>query len=93
VIEFARRTREGRLSVWLFTFASAVVLVQGFSLLGWFDASDARQLSARSSLSGAAIGESVGLCESVNGAFQCRIAARPTRAARNGVGAQPGACG
>jgi uncharacterized membrane protein YedE/YeeE len=56
VIEFARHTREGKLSVWLFTFATAVVLTQGLTLLGWFDASDARQLSARGSLSGAAIG-------------------------------------
>ncbi|MCW5660796.1 MAG: YeeE/YedE family protein [Burkholderiaceae bacterium] len=56
VIEFARSTREGRLTVWLFAFATAVVLTQAFALAGWFDASDARQLSARGSLSGAAIG-------------------------------------
>lgn len=56
VIEFARGTREGRLTVWLFAFASAVVLTQAFALAGWFDASAARQLSARGSMSGAAIG-------------------------------------
>lgn len=56
VIEFARGTREGKLTVWLFTFSTAVLLTQGFILLGWLDVSDARQLSARGSLSGAAIG-------------------------------------
>ena len=56
VIEFARGTHEGKLTVWLFTFASAVLLTQAFILLGWLNVSDARQLSARGSLSGAAIG-------------------------------------
>lgn len=56
VIEFARGTREGKLTVWLFAFASAVVLTQLFALAGWFDARDARQLSARGSLSGALVG-------------------------------------
>jgi uncharacterized protein len=56
VIEFARGTHEGKLTVWLFAFASAVLLTQGFVLVGWLDVSDARQLSARGSLSGAAVG-------------------------------------
>lgn len=56
VIEFSRGTREGKLTVWLFTFSTAVLLTQAFSLLGWLDASDARQLAARGSLSGAAVG-------------------------------------
>jgi uncharacterized membrane protein YedE/YeeE len=56
VIEFARGTREGRLTVWLFAFASAVLLTQLFAWVGWFEARDARQISARGSLSGAAIG-------------------------------------
>ncbi|MFM2057113.1 MAG: hypothetical protein RLY71_1498 [Pseudomonadota bacterium] len=56
VIEFARGTREGKLTVWLFTFSTAVLLTQGFILLGWLDVTDARQLSARGSLSGATIG-------------------------------------
>ncbi|GAB1391042.1 MAG: hypothetical protein AMXMBFR78_14930 [Rubrivivax sp.] len=56
VIEFARGSAEGKLTVWLFTFASAVLLTQAFVLAGWLDAHDARQLSARGSLSGALVG-------------------------------------
>ena len=56
VIEFTRGTREGKLTVWLFTFATAVLLTQAFILAGWLDVGDARQLSARGSLSGAALG-------------------------------------
>lgn len=56
VIEFARGTHEGKLTVWLFTFSTAVLLTQAFVLAGWLDVRDARQLSARGSLSGAAIG-------------------------------------
>jgi uncharacterized protein len=56
VIEFSRGTREGKLTVWLFSFATAVLLTQLFVLAGWLDVSDARQLSARGSLSGAALG-------------------------------------
>ncbi len=56
VIEFARGTREGKLTVWLFTFSTAILLTQGFVLLGWLDVNGSRQLSARGSLSGAAVG-------------------------------------
>ncbi|MEY4753260.1 MAG: hypothetical protein RJA44_935 [Pseudomonadota bacterium] len=56
VIEFARGTREGKLTAWLFTFSTAVLLTQAFILIGWLDVRDARQLAARGSLSGAAIG-------------------------------------
>lgn len=56
VIEFARRLPGGKLTVWLFAFATAVTTTQALTLAGAFDASDARQLSARGSLSGAAIG-------------------------------------
>lgn len=56
VIEFARGTHEGKLTVWLFTFSTAVLLTQAFILAGWLDVTDARQLSARGSLSGALIG-------------------------------------
>jgi uncharacterized protein len=56
VIEFARGTREGKLTVWLFAFATAVLLTQALILLGWLDVTQARQLAARGSLSGAAIG-------------------------------------
>lgn len=56
VIEFARGTHEGKLTVWLFTFSTAVLLTQSFILAGWLDVRDARQLSARGSLSGAIVG-------------------------------------
>ncbi len=56
VIEFARKLTGGKLTVWLFAFATAVLATQGLTLAGWFDASDARQIAARGSLSGAAIG-------------------------------------
>lgn len=56
VIEFARNTREGRLTVWLFTFSTALLLTQGFIIAGWLDVSDARVLAMRGSLSGAALG-------------------------------------
>jgi len=56
VIEFARGTREGKLTVWLFTFSTAVLLTQAFIMAGWLDVSSARQLASRGSLSGAAIG-------------------------------------
>ena len=56
VIEFARGHHGGKLTVWLFAFATAVTATQLLSLLGWFDAADARQIAARGSLSGAAIG-------------------------------------
>lgn len=56
VIEFARGTREGKLTVWLFTFSTAVLLTQGLILAGVLDVRDARQLAMRGSLSGAALG-------------------------------------
>lgn len=56
VIEFARGTHEGKLTVWLFTFSTAVLLTQALIVAGVMDVSDARQLAARGSLSGAAIG-------------------------------------
>jgi uncharacterized membrane protein YedE/YeeE len=46
----------GKLTVWLFAFATAVTATQALALAGWFDASDARQIAARGSLSGAAVG-------------------------------------
>ncbi len=55
-IEFARNTREGKLTVWLFAFSTAVVFTQLFIVFGWLNVGDARQLTARGSLSGAAIG-------------------------------------
>jgi uncharacterized membrane protein YedE/YeeE len=56
VIEFARGHPGGKLTVWLFAFATALCVTQGLVLLGEFDASQARQIAARGSLSGAAIG-------------------------------------
>jgi uncharacterized membrane protein YedE/YeeE len=56
VIEFARGTHEGKLTVWLFAFATAVLATQLFILAGWLDVREARQLASRGSLSGAAIG-------------------------------------
>ena len=56
VIEFSRNLTGGKLTVWLFAFASAVAATQLLALLGAFDASQARQIATRGSLSGAAIG-------------------------------------
>lgn len=56
VIEFARGSHEGKLTVWLVTFSTAVLLTQGLVVAGLLDVRDARQLAARGSLSGAAIG-------------------------------------
>jgi uncharacterized protein len=56
VIEFSRGTREGKLTVWLFTFSTAVLLTQAFIIAGWLDVAQSRQLASRGSLSGAAIG-------------------------------------
>jgi uncharacterized protein len=56
VIEFARRQHGGKLTVWLFAFSTAVVGTQLLAWTGAFDASGARQIAARGSLSGAAIG-------------------------------------
>jgi uncharacterized protein len=56
VIEFSRNRTGGKLTVWLFAFATAVLATQALVVLGVFDARDARQIAARGSLSGAAIG-------------------------------------
>jgi uncharacterized protein len=56
VIEFARNLTGGKLTVWLFAFASAILATQALALAGAFDASGARQIAARGSVSGAAIG-------------------------------------
>jgi uncharacterized membrane protein YedE/YeeE len=56
VIEFSRKLVGGKLTVWLFAFATALVATQALVLLGAFSAADARQIAARGSLSGAAIG-------------------------------------
>ena len=56
VIEFSRNLVGGKLTVWLFAFSSAVVATQALAMAGAFDASQARQIATRGSLSGAAIG-------------------------------------
>ena len=56
VIEFSRNTTGGKLTVWLFAFATAILATQALAWAGAFDAGQARQISARGSLSGAALG-------------------------------------
>ncbi len=56
VIEFWHHQFGEKLSVWLLTFASAVIAIQGLIVLGDLDVSTTRQLAARGSLSGALIG-------------------------------------
>lgn len=55
-IEFSRGIHGGKLTVWLFAFATALLGTQALIALGLADVSSARQLAARGSLSGAAIG-------------------------------------
>jgi uncharacterized membrane protein YedE/YeeE len=56
VIEFARNQMGGKLTVWLFAFATAVGCTQALAWYGWFDAGNARQIATRGSLSGAVVG-------------------------------------
>lgn len=56
VIEFSRNHGGGKLTVWLFAFATAVLATQALAQAGWFDASVSRQIAARGSLSGAIVG-------------------------------------
>ena len=56
VVEFWNRQGTARLAVWLFAFASAIIATQLFITAGWLDVSQARQLSATGSLSGALLG-------------------------------------
>ncbi|RQO54818.1 lipocalin [Paucibacter sp. KBW04] len=56
VVEFANNLGGGRLTVWLFAFATALVCTQGLAWWALFDASNARQLASRGSLSGALVG-------------------------------------
>ncbi|QYK41836.1 MAG: YeeE/YedE family protein [Paracoccaceae bacterium] len=55
-VEFARGQLGPRVSVWLLTFATALVWVQGAQLLGLFRASDARMMAVPGSWSGAVFG-------------------------------------
>lgn len=55
-VEFARGQLGPRMSVWLLTFSTAVVWVQGATLLGWMDPSEARLMAIPGTWSGAIIG-------------------------------------
>ena len=55
-VEFARGQFGPRLAIWLLTFSTAVVWVQGAQMLGLFRAVDARMMAVSGSWSGAVIG-------------------------------------
>lgn len=55
-VEFARGILGGKVGVWLLTFSTAMVWVQGAQWLGLFDARDARMMGVAGSWSGAVIG-------------------------------------
>lgn len=55
-VEFARGRLGSRMSVWLLTFSTAVIWVQGAHLLGLFRPEDARMMAVTGSWSGAVIG-------------------------------------
>ena len=55
-VEFARGQMGPRLAIWLLTFSTAVVWVQGAQTLGLFRVSDARMMAVPGSWSGAVIG-------------------------------------
>ena len=56
VVEFWHRQFGEKLSVWLLTFSTAVIAIQGLIVLGVLDVSTTRQLATRGSLSGALLG-------------------------------------
>lgn len=55
-VEFARGAMGDKVAVWLLTFSTAVVWVQGAQLLGLMDSADARMMAVPGSWSGAIIG-------------------------------------
>ncbi|MCK0151900.1 YeeE/YedE family protein [Marivita sp. S6314] len=55
-VEFARGHMKDKVAVWLLTFSTAVVWVQGAQLLGLIDTTDARMMAVPGSWSGAVIG-------------------------------------
>lgn len=55
-VEFARGHMQDKVAVWLLTFSTAVVWVQGAQLLGFLDTSEARMMAVPGSWSGAIIG-------------------------------------
>lgn len=56
VVEFWSRQSGAKLTIWLLAFSTAVIATQAFIVGGWLDVSQARQLSARGSISGALVG-------------------------------------
>ncbi|WP_085308313.1 YeeE/YedE family protein [Planktotalea arctica] len=56
VVEFARGTMGDKIAVWLLTFSTAVVWVQGAQMLGLIETADARMMAVPGSWSGAIIG-------------------------------------
>ncbi|MCK0137582.1 YeeE/YedE family protein [Aliiroseovarius sp. F47248L] len=55
-VEFARRMMDSSLAIWLLTFSTALVWVQGASLLGLLRPEDARMMAVTGTWSGAIIG-------------------------------------
>ena len=55
-VEFARGMMRDKVAVWLLTFSTAVVWVQGAQLLGLLDTTNARMMAVTGSWSGAVIG-------------------------------------
>lgn len=55
-VEFARGQLGPRVAIWLLTFSTAVIWVQGAQMLGLFRAEDSRMMSVTGSWSGAVIG-------------------------------------
>lgn len=56
VVEFWQRQGAGRQAIWLCAFSAAIISTQCFITSGWLDVSQARQLAAQGSLSGAIVG-------------------------------------
>ncbi len=56
VIEFWNRQGTAKVAIWLCAFSAALIATQAFILAGWLDVSQARQLAATGSLSGAIVG-------------------------------------
>lgn len=55
-VEFARGLMGGKVAIWLLTFSTAVVWVQGAQWLGLFEAQDSRMMNVAGSWSGAILG-------------------------------------
>ncbi|MCI2400480.1 YeeE/YedE family protein [Aliiroseovarius subalbicans] len=55
-VEFARRMMDSSVAVWLLTFSTALVWVQGAALVGLMRTEDARMMAVTGSWSGAVIG-------------------------------------